>query len=160
MPRFQIKWKGYEKKSDLTWEPEENLTYEIFYQSILSCSANFDILTGQHRRSLMGITKRLAVGRLYFLMLNNWGKKKSHLNPRRDLGSRKRQPRPPMAKEEEKAQPIRIRQVLLPALKGSHSNRPLVHGKIWFRILMPVRVMMEKLWFFFSGQTVKKPSTH
>jgi chromobox protein 1 len=23
--RFQVKWEGYNKKSDLTWEPEENL---------------------------------------------------------------------------------------------------------------------------------------
>ncbi|KAF5870278.1 putative heterochromatin protein one protein [Botrytis fragariae] len=23
--RFQVKWEGYEKKSDMTWEPEENL---------------------------------------------------------------------------------------------------------------------------------------
>jgi hypothetical protein len=24
-PRFQVKWEGYEKKSDRTWEPEDNL---------------------------------------------------------------------------------------------------------------------------------------
>ena len=24
-PLFEIKWEGYEKKSDRTWEPEENL---------------------------------------------------------------------------------------------------------------------------------------
>lgn len=23
--RFEVKWEGYEKKSDRTWEPEENL---------------------------------------------------------------------------------------------------------------------------------------
>ena len=23
--RFQVKWEGYEKKADMTWEPEENL---------------------------------------------------------------------------------------------------------------------------------------
>ena len=24
-PLFEVKWEGYEKKSDRTWEPEENL---------------------------------------------------------------------------------------------------------------------------------------
>jgi hypothetical protein len=23
--RFEVKWEGYDKKSDMTWEPEENL---------------------------------------------------------------------------------------------------------------------------------------
>ena len=26
-PLFEVKWEGYEKKSDRTWEPEENLAY-------------------------------------------------------------------------------------------------------------------------------------
>ena len=26
-PLFEVKWEGYEKKSDRTWEPEENLRY-------------------------------------------------------------------------------------------------------------------------------------
>jgi chromobox protein 1 len=24
---YQVKWEGYEKRSDMTWEPEENLLY-------------------------------------------------------------------------------------------------------------------------------------
>lgn len=24
-PRFEVKWEGWDKKSDRTWEPEENL---------------------------------------------------------------------------------------------------------------------------------------
>ena len=26
--RYHVKWKGYEKKSDRTWETEDNLEYE------------------------------------------------------------------------------------------------------------------------------------
>ncbi|KAJ9151393.1 Chromo domain-containing protein 2 [Pleurostoma richardsiae] len=39
-PRFQVKWEGYEKKSDRTWEPEDNLrenasvVLEEYYESI------------------------------------------------------------------------------------------------------------------------------
>lgn len=25
--RFQVKWEGYDRPSDMTWEPEENLAY-------------------------------------------------------------------------------------------------------------------------------------
>ena len=25
--KFEVKWEGYEKKADRTWEPEENLMY-------------------------------------------------------------------------------------------------------------------------------------
>ncbi len=25
--KFHVKWEGYDKKSDMTWEPEENLEY-------------------------------------------------------------------------------------------------------------------------------------
>jgi hypothetical protein len=34
---YQIKWLGYEKKADLTWEPIENLcaTYTPFSQIVL-----------------------------------------------------------------------------------------------------------------------------
>jgi hypothetical protein len=27
--KFEIKWEGYEKKADRTWEPEENLAYAL-----------------------------------------------------------------------------------------------------------------------------------
>jgi chromobox protein 1 len=27
--KFEVKWEGYEKKSDRTWEPEENLVYVL-----------------------------------------------------------------------------------------------------------------------------------
>jgi hypothetical protein len=27
MLKFEVKWEGWEKKSDRTWEPEENLAY-------------------------------------------------------------------------------------------------------------------------------------
>jgi hypothetical protein len=34
---YHVKWEGYEKKSDMTWEPEENLLYvlcpEVFTQA-------------------------------------------------------------------------------------------------------------------------------
>lgn len=26
--KFHVKWEGYDKKADMTWEPEENLEYE------------------------------------------------------------------------------------------------------------------------------------
>ena len=27
---YEVKWEGYEKKSDRTWEPEENLLVSLF----------------------------------------------------------------------------------------------------------------------------------
>ena len=36
--RFEVKWEGYEKKSDRTWEPEENLY--AHFSSRSSCLAN------------------------------------------------------------------------------------------------------------------------
>lgn len=26
--KFHVKWEGYDKKADMTWEPEENLEYD------------------------------------------------------------------------------------------------------------------------------------
>lgn len=31
-PQFEVKWEGFEKKSERTWEPEENLMWvPVFY---------------------------------------------------------------------------------------------------------------------------------
>jgi hypothetical protein len=35
---FQVKWKGFESKKDLTWEPEDNLKYML---SISALTLNF-----------------------------------------------------------------------------------------------------------------------
>jgi chromobox protein 1 len=32
---YQVKWEGYEKKSDMTWEPEENLLY-VYHLSLVT----------------------------------------------------------------------------------------------------------------------------
>jgi hypothetical protein len=32
---YQVKWEGYEKRSDMTWEPEENLLYVEY---LISCT--------------------------------------------------------------------------------------------------------------------------
>lgn len=33
--RFEVKWEGYEKKSDRTWEPEDNLLYLLPFWLVL-----------------------------------------------------------------------------------------------------------------------------
>lgn len=33
--KFHVKWEGYDKKSDMTWEPEENLVY-VQHRSLLN----------------------------------------------------------------------------------------------------------------------------
>lgn len=37
--KFHVKWEGYEKKSDMTWEPEENLKYVPCVVGLLDDSA-------------------------------------------------------------------------------------------------------------------------
>lgn len=34
--RFQVKWEGYNRPSDMTWEPEENLAYVCAVPSLTS----------------------------------------------------------------------------------------------------------------------------
>ena len=46
---FQVKWKGFESKKDLTWEPEDNLKYVL---GISASSFNFLI------SALKGIGRR------------------------------------------------------------------------------------------------------
>jgi hypothetical protein len=40
LPLYEVKWEGYEKKSDRTWEPEENLMYETAALPTLQTSAD------------------------------------------------------------------------------------------------------------------------
>ena len=43
--RYHVKWKGYEKKTDRTWETEENLEYTFSSVDL----AIFTLLTVQRR---------------------------------------------------------------------------------------------------------------
>jgi hypothetical protein len=40
VPLYEVKWEGYDKKSDRTWEPEENLVYGTAASFTLQTSAD------------------------------------------------------------------------------------------------------------------------